>query len=113
MLLALSAGLGLTLTSAAPAALVASPVAVAHDTAITAASSHVSPSSLRAVHQAASRTTGVDRLSGGAGHGVLATALLVLAALALLAAASTAWRRPSSLTRSASGPRAPPAFATC
>ena len=82
-------------------------------TVVIAASSHLSPSSLRAVHQAASRTTGVDRVSGGVGYAVVAAALLALACLALLPAATTAWRRPSWLTRSASGPRAPPAFATC
>jgi len=112
VLLALSAGLGITAAAAAPAT-VAARTAVSHDTAISAASSHVSPSSLRAVHPAASRTTGVDRLSGGAGYALLAAALLALACLAVLAEATTAWRRPSSLTRSASGPRAPPAFSAC
>ena len=113
VLLALSAGLGVALAPVASTASAASTSAVAHDTAISAASSHVLPSSLRAVHPAASRTTGVDRQSGGAGYAVLATVLLALACLAVLAAATTAWRRPSSLTRSASGPRAPPAFAAC
>ena len=113
VLLALSAGLGVTMAPAASSAVTSSTSSVVHDTAISATTTHLSPSSLRAVHPAASRTTGVDRLSGGAGYAVLATVLLALACLALLAAATTAWRRPSSLTRSASGPRAPPAFAAC
>jgi hypothetical protein len=111
VLLALSAGLGIALAPGASTAPSASTSAVAHDTAISAASWHGSQS-LRAVHQAASRT-GIERLSAGAGYVDIAAALLALACLAVLAAATTAWRRPSSLTRSASGPRAPPAFAAC
>jgi hypothetical protein len=110
VLLALSAGLGVALAPATSTAPAATTSAVAHDTVISAASLHVSPS-LRALHPAATRTTGVDRL--GAGYALVAAALLALACLAVLAAATTAWRRPSSLTRSASGPRAPPAFAAC
>jgi hypothetical protein len=112
VLLALSAGLGIALAPGASTAPSASTSAVAHDTAISAASWHGSQS-LRAVHPAAFRTTGIERLSAGAGYVVVAAALLALACLAVLAAATTAWRRPSSLTRSASGPRAPPAFAAC
>jgi hypothetical protein len=113
VLLALSVGLGTALAPSAPATVGARTTTLAHDAAISASTSHVSPSSLRAVRPPAARTVGVDRLTGGPGYAVVAAALLVLACMAVVAGATTAWRRSSSLTRSASGPRAPPAFAAC
>jgi hypothetical protein len=80
---------------------------------VVAALSQVESSALGTSHPASTRTAGLDRSSGGHGYAVAASALLVLALLALVVAAATSWRRPASVMRRAAGPRAPPALAAC
>jgi hypothetical protein len=113
VLLTLTAGVGIVL---APTAATASAGAISSgsaDVAVAAARAHVSPSLVRTAHPAPSRTVGADRFSAGHGYGVVRSALLALALLAVLVIATTARRHPASLTPGASGPRAPPALAAC
>jgi hypothetical protein len=113
VLLALTAGVGVFLAPTAATASSGAGTAGSSDVSLASARSHLAPSVLRSAHRAPSRTVGVDRFSAGHGYGAVPVALLVLSLLAVLAAATTSWRRPSSVTPGASGPRAPPALAAC
>ncbi len=113
VLVAVTASVGLVLSPTDVTASAGVTASGSTQLSVAAALSQVEPTALRTTHPASTRAAGIDRLSGGHGYAVAASALLVLALLALVAAAATSWRHPASLMRRASGPRAPPALAAC
>lgn len=112
VLLAITASVGLALSPATPTASGVTTTGSTH-ASVGLAASQVEPAVLGVSHPASTRAAGIDRPSGGPGYAVAVIGLLVLALLALAVAVSTAWRRPTSLSGSASGPRAPPTPAFC